>query len=364
MASEPPIVLALALDAEAHDVTRAAAELAKRTDSAIAPVHALGWRPLESDEALGRRISQTREKVMAHLAPFMDESVEVLEPVIARARPAELVVETASSLGAQMIVTGGGGPATVRRWVVGSNAERIVRSAPVPVFIARGVPLQRTAPVLCPIDLSPQSRIGLSAAIRMARLFECPLVTITVIPEDEHGWLSAADLEHELEREENAASEQVGKFIRATDFGDVDVSNKVVVGHPAQRIVEESQDAWLLVIASRAFTDLVPGNLGGVTERVLRFSRCSALTLRDSDPARDEREASVRKLADLKERADRHVASGAPDRALPLLQLAVGRAPANAALQEALADVLEAVGRADEAESRRNLAKVIRTSFG
>ena len=364
MASEPPIVLALALDAEANDVTRAAAELAKRTDSAIAPVHALGWRPLESDEALSKRIHATREKIMAHLAPFMDESVEVFEPVIARERPAELVVEAASSIGAQMIVTGGGGPATVRRWVLGSTAERIVRSAPVPVFVARGIPLQRTAPVLCPIDLSPQSRVGLSAAIRMARLFECPLVTITVIPEDEHGWLSAADLEHELEREEDAARNQVGKFIAATDFGDLDVTNKVVVGHPAQRIIEESQEAWLLVIGSRGFTDLVPGNLGGVTERALRFSRCSAYAVRDADPARDEREASVRKLADLKERADRHVANGEPDRALPLMQLAVGRAPANAALQEALADVLDAVGRKDEAASRRSLAKVIRTSFG
>jgi nucleotide-binding universal stress UspA family protein len=364
MSTEPPVLLSLALDTEANDVVRSAAELARAMDAPLATVHALGWRPLESDAHLEKRIGAAREELLEHLSPWVDEGVEVLEPIVRQGRPADVAVETAGEAGAQMIVTGGGGPATVRRWVLGSTAERIVRASPVPVYVARGVPPQSNAPILCPIDLSPQSRVGLSAAMRMARLFDAPLVTLTVIPEEQHGWMSASDLEHELAREESTARDQVAKFLAATDFEGLEVETRVVVGSPAERIVEASEEAWLLVIASRGFVELIPGTLGGVTERALRFSRCSALTVRDADPGRDEREKTVRRLADLKTRAEKHLRNGEPEKALPLLQIAVAGSPANAALQDALAEALEAVGREDEAAGRRHLAKVIRSSFG
>lgn len=364
MSSQPPVLLSLAFDAETNDVVRSAMSLARAMDAPLATVHALGWRPLESDAHLEKRIGETQAQLQEHLSPWSDGAVEILEPLVRRGRPHEVAVEAAATTGAQMLVTGGGGPATVRRWVLGSVAERIVRTSPVPVYVARGVPPHSGAPVLCPIDLSPQSRVGLHAALRMARLFEAPLVTLTVIPGEERGWMSASDLEHELAREEDVAREQVSRFLSTTDFGGVDVEHRVVVGRPAARIVEAADDAWLLVVGSRGFAELVPGALGGVTEKALRFSRCSALTVRDSDPARDEREGAIRRLADLKLRAERHLKHGEPEKALPLLQIAVAGAPANATLQETLAETLEALGRGEEAEGRRHLAKVIRSSFG
>jgi nucleotide-binding universal stress UspA family protein len=364
MSSEPPVLLSLALDAETGDVVRSAAELARAMDAPLATVHALGWRPLESDAHLEKRVAETREKLLAHLRPWVDEGVEVLEPIVRRGRPAEVAVETIGPTGAQMVVTGGGGPATVRRWVLGSTAERIVRTSPVPVFLARGVPPRETQPILCPIDLSPQSRVGLAAAARMARLFGAPLLTLTVIPEEDHGYKSVAELEHELAREEETAREQVATFLAGTDLSGVEVESRVVVGPATERILEASEDAWLLVLASRSFEELLPGALGRVTERALRFSRCSALAVRDADPSRDERERAIQRLADLKRRADAHLRDGEPEKALPLLQIAVAGSPANATLQEALAEALEAVGRADEAAGRRHLASVIRGSFG
>lgn len=357
-----PILTSVALDPETGDVIRSAAALAHAMDVPLATVHALGWRPVESDAHLERRIGEARAALLDQLAPYA-EDVEILEPIIRRGRPYEVAVDAVAPIHAQMVVTGGGGPATVRRWVFGSTAERIVRASPVPVFVARGVAPQSETPILCPIDLSPQSRTGLSAAIRMARLFDAPLRLLTVLPEEEHGWLGADELEHELSRKEGTAREQVAQFLAATDFAGVDVENVILVGDPATRIVEASEDAWLLVIGSRGFSRLLPTDLGGVTERALRFSRCSALTVRDEDPAREEREAAVRRLADLETRAQRHIDHGEPEKALPLMQIAIAGAPANARLQETFAEVLEGIGRTEEAKGRRHLAKLIRESF-
>lgn len=358
-----PVLLSLAFDAETGDVVRSAVALARATQSPLATVHALGWRPLESEQHLEQRIAEARETILAEVTPYADD-VEILEPIVRRGRPAQVAVETAADTHAQIVVTGGGGPATVRRWVIGSTAEWIVRTSPVPVYVARGIPPRSDQPILCPIDLTPQARTGLSAAVRMARLFEAPLLTLTVIPQTEKGWLSPADLEHELSREEETARDQVAKFVATTDFGDVPVEHKVVVGDDvAGRIVEASEDAWLIVLGSRGFSHLLPTDIGGVTEKTLRFSRCSALTVKDTDPDRDAREAAIRRLGDLEARAQRHLEKGEPEKALPLMQIAVAGAPANARLQETMADVLEALGRADEAEGRRHIARVIRHQF-
>ncbi len=364
MTTQRPVILSLALDHDVNDVVRAAAEVAARLGAPLLPAHALSARPLEGDAHLVERIAAARRRALEYLAPASDEGAELLEPVIARAHPAELAARTAMASDAQLVVTGGGSPPTVRRWVVGSIAERIVRISPVPVYLARGTRPDEGMPILCPIDLSPQSRIGVHAAARMARVFGTKLVTLTAIPVEEKGWLDGARLEHELEREERVARGRVEEFLAAQDLSGIDVEPRVVVGNPAQRIVEASEDAWLLVVASRSFADLRHGTIGEVAERALRYSRCNALAVRDDDPARDRRETEVRELAELKARAEAHLAAGETNVAVSLLRFVADHAPANASVHEALAHALDVAGERDEAARRRALANVIRSSFG
>jgi len=362
MTDTRPVLVALPLDHETDDILATASELSLRLKAPVVPVHALGWRPLESDVALHERVESTRAELETHLAALREIRVPIEEPVLERQRPDLLVVEEAQRSGAQMIVTGGGGPITVRRWVLGSVAESIVRQAFVPVWLARGV-VPANGTIVCPVDLSPQSRIGLMAAIRMARVFDARLRVISVIEEERQAFLDAEELSVRLESDEAKAQAQVEAFLEAHDLAGVDVDVKITIGKPADRIVEATEDASLLVIASRGFDLLRPGTIGTVTERALRFSRCSALTVRDSDSSRDRRERSVQRIAQLHHRAKELLAEGKPGEALPLLQMAAGRAPANAAVQDSLALALDAVGRDVEAQGRRKLAAMIRDGF-
>jgi len=358
-----PLLLALPLDHETPDIVAVAAELAPRLGAPVVIVHAIPPRRLESERGMEVRISEAKQGLEPHLAPLRDAGVTIRDVMVIIGNPAEVVMETAPRLGAQMIVTGGGRPATVRRWVVGSVAEAIVRRSSVPVWVARGKP-PSGRPLLCPVDLSPESKVGLDTAVRMARLFQVPLSLITVLNDDYPTRYDPEDRYQLLEQDAVAARKQVEGLLADYDVEGLDLSINVTNGDPAEQIVDAADEAGLLVIASRGYDPLVRDWMGPVTERALRHSGCSALTIRLVGEGHEDRERSIVRLADLYQQAKELLADDRGQEALPILEALVEQAPTNAAIQETFALALEHVGRSVEAISRRELAALIRDRIG
>ena len=346
MASTGPVLVALPLDQGTPDIVATTTELAVRLEAPIAVIHAIPHARLQAE---------TRSELETHLTPFRDAGVEIRDVVVAVGDPAKEAIVTSSRLGAQMIVTGGGRPATVRRWLVGSVAEAIVRGASVPVWIARGTsPASR--PLLCPVDLSAESKVGLEAAIRMARLFQLPLSLLAVI--------DVEATERELAKDEAKALAQIEALLAEYDVDGLDVSVNVVTGNPAEQIVEATDDVALLVIASRGYDPVVRHWLGPVTARALRHSHCSTLTIRHLGEGHEERVRAITRLADLYQQARKLLEDDVGDSALPRLESLAEQAPTNAVIQEAFAIALERAGRSVEATSRHELAALIRERIG
>jgi nucleotide-binding universal stress UspA family protein len=65
-------------------------------------------------------------------------AVDTLLPEISGGRVADVVIEQALAWQADLIVIGTHGRRGVRRLVLGSDAEQILRAAPVPVLLVRG----------------------------------------------------------------------------------------------------------------------------------------------------------------------------------------------------------------------------------
>lgn len=347
-----PILVALPLDHETADIVAAALELARRLELPVVVVHALRPRRLESEEGRAARIDAARLGLEPHLAPLRVGQVVVQEVIVEIGEPAEVIVATALRHGAQMIVAGGGRAATVRRWVVGSVAESIVRRSTVPVWVARGAPPAGRA-LLCPVDHGPEAAIGVAAAARMARAFQLPLILLNVVSDESssHAQLTA---------QQNAAYERLEALAAEHDLRGLEVSLKVAVGEPAHRIVEAAGLAGLLVLASRGYDPLIRDWLGPVTSRALRSSRCSTLTIRHLAEGHDARMQAVTRLGDLYQEATSLLADGKGRDALALLEGLAEQAATNASIQEAYAIALRRVGRDVEATSRQALADLIR----
>ena len=343
-----PVVVALPLDHQTDELLATVRDLGERLECPFVVVHALGKRRLESEPSTANRIAKAKQTLGLRLQPLWKAGLNVREEVEVGA-PAELVINTALRINAQLIITGGGRPATIRRWLVGSAVEAIVHRAVVPVWVVRGERAVRR-PVLCPLNLSSPSELGLASAVRVARLFEVPLRVMTVLSDNSAGEGPSVE-EARGDLEEMLAQHAVNGL---------DVAVDVVTGSPAERIVNAADDAGMLVIGSRGFNPVVPALLDQVTARALRHSQCSILSVREVHVDLAANEAEIARLADACRVTWQLIEDDRAAEALPLIESAAQRAPFNATIQEAYAIVLEKVGREVEARSRHELSKMIR----
>ena len=349
MTNPKPVVVALPLDHQTDELLATVLDLGQRLKCPFVVVHALGKRRMESEPSTVNRIAKAKQTLGLRLQPLWKAGLDVREEVEVGA-PAELAINTALRIGAQLIITGGGRPATIRRWLVGSAVEAIVHRAVVPVWVVRGERAVRRRPVLCPINLASPSKLGLASAVRMARVFEVPLRVMTVLSDNSSGeGPSVEEARRDLEA-----------MLAEHAVNGLDVTVDVVTGSPAERIVDAADEAGMLVIGSRGFNPLIPTLLDAVTRRALRHSHCSILSVREVHVDLEANEAEIARLADACRVTWQLIEDNRAVEALPFIEPAAQRAPFNATIQEAYAIVLEKVGQEVEARSRHELAQMIR----
>lgn len=354
----PPIVVAVPLDDTTPEVVAAALTLSRRLETSVVPVHAIAPYPFPTarhDAADGAR---ARDAVRAAFEAFGCEDVRVEEPVIGESAAASWILDTALRVHAQMIVVGGGRSAAVASWLLGTVADRVTRGARCPVFIARGEMPGPDGPILCPIDLTPHSHLGLEAGLRMARLFEAPLEVLTVVPKVRG--VSVAALDTEAERLERATREELGMLLRAHDTRGVRFDVRVVGGDPASSILEASRRASLVVVASRSFDTLVPASFGDVASRVVRGAHCPVLAVRDldADPAR--RAEILERVVALRDESRAALGRGELKRAEVALRVASTLLPGHAVLEDDLATLCDRSGQPEAAARHRSAARALR----
>jgi nucleotide-binding universal stress UspA family protein len=348
MTNPKPVVLALSLDHQTNELLATALDLGQRLKCPFVVVLALGKRRLESEPSTAKRITKAKQTLDLRLQPLRKAGLDVRDEVEVGA-PAELAINTALRTGAQLIITGRGRPATIRRWLVGSAVEEIVHRAVVPVWVVRGERAVRR-PVLCPLNLSSPSKLGLTSAVRMARLFEAPLRVMMVLPDNAPGEGPSVE----------EARRGLEEMLAQHEVNGLDVQIDVVTGSPAEQIVDAADDAGMLVSGSRGFAPLVPEWLDPVTMRALRHSHCSILAVREVHVDLETSEAELARLADACRVTWKLIEDNRGVEALPLIERAAQRAPFNATIQETYAIVLEKAGREMEARARHELSQMIR----
>jgi nucleotide-binding universal stress UspA family protein len=137
------ILLAVDGSEEASTAAQTAVELADRTDSELHVVHVGEVRPVSHPERRGylARYEQLQEEARRLLEKQMDE-IKSAGGTVSRAhlrmgRPDEEIVVLGEEIGAGLIVTGSRGLGGMRRALMGSASDSIVRHAHCPVLVVR-----------------------------------------------------------------------------------------------------------------------------------------------------------------------------------------------------------------------------------
>lgn len=99
-------------------------------------LHVMEPPPPEA-QMLGESFRKAADEMLKHAAARLQESGIPVESQIRVGSPAEEILEFAKSSGADLICITTHGRSGIRRWLMGSVAERVLRHAEVPVLLLR-----------------------------------------------------------------------------------------------------------------------------------------------------------------------------------------------------------------------------------
>ena len=132
------------------------------------------------------------------------------------------------------------------------------------------------------VDGSDSSKAALAWAIRQAQLTGAPLEAVMTWDYPiSYGWMIVPE-NVDLQADATAELEKVVK--EATeDIVDpsVEITSRVVQGHPALVLVNEAADASLVVVGSRGHGEFAGMLLGSVSEHLSTHAPCPVLIVRD-----------------------------------------------------------------------------------
>jgi nucleotide-binding universal stress UspA family protein len=217
---------------------------------------------------LAREIRQ-RIGVVAHAQTLEGDA---LKEVMHAARDAQLLV----------IGTPRGNP--LREFVLGTQAERLIRLCRIPVLVVKRAATASYQRVLVPVDLGEDARTVIAAAARVSR--DPRMEVLHALPVRREVSLRVSDVSESLlrlQREQAAAHacSVLEERIAQAGARHHGVLPTVTFGDAAATVLarEQAARAELVVIGKRTRGLLADFFLGGVTQRVLAAARADVLVL-------------------------------------------------------------------------------------
>ncbi|HMB50813.1 MAG TPA: universal stress protein [Natronoarchaeum rubrum] len=209
------------------------------------------------------------------------------EGEVVQGEPGESILEAADVRDADLVAMGTSGKGGIRRFLLCSVAEHVVRRAEVPVLTVRADEEVRVEypydSILVPTDGSEHASRAMERAVDLARRHDATLHVLSVVDVMAVGVDVRADLMiDQLEERAHEAVEDAGA--EAGEAG-VDVVTDTIVGSIPREIrsYAEDEEIDLLAMGTHGRRGVDRVLLGSVTERVLRTAPAPVLTVRGRD---------------------------------------------------------------------------------
>lgn len=277
-----PILVATDFSSHArHAVTRAAC-LANDIHPALTLMHVRPVHPtarirewLGAASAPERRICDLARRQLDQLALELVSSrhVEINTEAVAGSALDE-ILRTGERVDARLLVLGGRGVGFLRRLVLGTTSQRLMRRTNRPLLVVRRLARQPYRRVLVAVDFSPQSLDALTLAQRVAPRAKLVILTVFQVPfEGKLRFAGVDDATFDIYRQRARASalQQLHALAHEAGLSPAQWELCVAEGDVSRRIVEQerSRDCDLVVLAPHVRSAAVDLLLGSVTRHVL-----------------------------------------------------------------------------------------------
>jgi len=212
-------------------------------------------------------------------------------------RPEEQVAAMASEVGANVVAIGPHGDRP-RPWkFLGTTADRITRTCPVPVLVATNPTEHSPRRILVPVDDDGIASEVLAFTHDLAERFDADISLLYVVSNAVYGHVASmsyattpdeARAEQEIEKELAGAAARWLAEIARTGVNRDRVSSEAAYGNAGEVTVETAArlQADLIVIGRRGSGLVRPALLGSTVGTVLHGARCPVLVVTNPSDAR------------------------------------------------------------------------------
>jgi len=246
----------------------------------------VGWENIISEDT-------KREEGLAHMGDWLTEhDIHGVRREVLIGDAGLEIADYSKANKVGLVIMPSHGRTGIKRLLLGSVAERVVRYCDCPVLVLRheeGEPLPHATDwlprknVLAPIDFSPSTPMALETAIQLVDS-RTDIDAITVIPPLDH--IYGGMMGRGTQKDDNRLSKRqqyIERYLGEHGF-DI-VRAHALLGDPGTTIVNYAKEhgADLVVIPSHGYHGVDRLVLGSTAERVLRHAECPVLILRRHD---------------------------------------------------------------------------------
>jgi nucleotide-binding universal stress UspA family protein len=241
----------------------------------------------QSAEAIERLNEELRGIHRKHVPTFRPENCHTRG-----GRPYEEIVRVAREINADLITLSTRGHSGLKHLLLGSTAERVVRSAPCPVLVARKrKPKSKTASksfairtILVPVDFSTCSLSGTEYAAFLARKLNAALRLFhAMYPYTNYVFVDRAGvrLSGLAEAMEETARQEMDALKEMDFLRGLPVQTEILPGTPVDEICAAAGDPEidLIVTSTHGRTGLKHALIGSVAEHVVRYAERPVLVV-------------------------------------------------------------------------------------
>ena len=218
-----------------------------------------------------------------------------VESTVEGGAPAEAIVTKAAGNKGTLIVMATHGRSGLKRWLLGSIAEKVLRGASNPALLVRASGETETegevtpTRIIVPLDGSELAEAALTTVVELARALKLKVVLLraysvkAIMYSDEDNLHDSNEIAAELK---NEATRYLDHWAgRLKSEGCADVLPIVSEGDAAETIIEVAEGApnSLIAMCTHGRSGVKRWVLGSVTEKVIRHAGNPVLVLRVAD---------------------------------------------------------------------------------
>jgi nucleotide-binding universal stress UspA family protein len=286
-----PTKILLATDGseDAELAATTAVGLARSTTSELHVVHS--WRTVPSVH-FDALVRQEMEREAQGILDGQVKQIEGLGGTVAQARlseggAAEEIVALAEEIGAGLIAVGSRGRGRIRRLLMGSVSDAVVRHAHCPVIVARWKAVVFPAKMLLATDGSEEARLAAQTSADLAQRTGSQLHLVHVGSVVTHGAGSGVQVgplpgvhQDELDRQAERLLEAEVERMKSSEIEVAEAHLRRGRADEEVIVLAEETGADLIAVGSKGLGGVRRALMGSVSNSVVRHVHCPVMVVR------------------------------------------------------------------------------------